>query len=309
VESQAVRACLNYRSLRRVFPLIALLLAALLWSPPAQAVESPGLRTATTSAPQAQFSLKADGHLISVEGSGRQVTLAVERDVRLTAYVTRGRSTPHGLRARFGRFGLISVRFKPSGKVRRNRPPERCEGKAAVARSGVFVGTIRFRGEDGYVDVDAERAKGSASTTPRWRCSRRPGPLARVSAMRDGSGLESAVLRAFTPNERVLFETAGLRDPKGPDLIFFLAGASERTGSVRIVRLTLQISERGRTFVFDRPLRSATVDPPKPFHGSASFQRTAGVGPTWSGSLEVSLLGAPNLPLTGPSFTPRLFRP
>jgi hypothetical protein len=295
-------------TLRRILPRLSIVLATLLWSSAAQAAGDLQSSSITTSAPQAELSLKTgNGYSVSVEGSGRRVALTVNRGLAFTTYVTPGRASPDGVRARFGHFGRVSVRFKPSGKVRRKKPPKRCKGKAAIVRPGVFVGTIRFEGEDGYIEIDAHRAKGSTSTRPRWRCR----PLraaARLSALRDGHGPDTAVLEASTLDERVFFEAAGFRDPKGPDLIFFLAGSAERRGSVRIARIVLAISRKARTFVFDRPPRSATVTPPKPFHGAATFERGPGGTPLWSGSLSVSLLGEPSLPLTGASFTAQLHR-
>lgn len=300
---------IEYSALRRTHTILALVLVVLLWSASAQAAQGPRSNTATTFAPQAEFSLvTGDGYSVSVGGSGHTVGLTVERGSALTSYVTRGRSSPDGIRARFGRFGRISVRFKPSGRVRRDEPPKRCKGNAAIARTGVFVGTIRFRGEDGYIDIDASRASGSSSTTPRWRCKRRS-RIARISALRNRPSVDTAELRASTPNERVVFDALAVRDPSGPDLTGFFAAATDRRGSVRIARLALVLSDRAHTFVFDDGLGSATVDPPKPFDGTATFQRNEAGPPTWSGSLSVSLLGAPNLPLTGPTFTARLFRP
>jgi hypothetical protein len=295
--------------LPQILPLLATVLAGLLWSPAAQAAASPTEKPNPTSGAQTEFSLRTgNGYAISVEGSDRRVALVVHRGFSFAGYLTQGRSSSNRIKARFGHFGRISVRFKPTGRVRRRQPPKRCKGKPAITRTGVFVGTISFRGEDGYVDVNAHRAKGSTSTTPRWRCNRHRSAEARISALRRGVDLDTAALKVSTPNEGVLFEAAGLRDPDGPDLTIFLAATRERRGSVRIVRALIVFNDRARTFVFDDSLRSATVDPPKPFHGSATFQRNENAPPTWSGSLTVSFLGAPSFPLTGPLFVAHLSR-
>lgn len=104
------------------------------------------------------------------------------------------------------------------------------------------------------------------------------------------------------------FEALGLRERDGPALIFFIANTKERRGSVRIARAAFAISGRGRTFAFDRAVRSATVRPPKPFRGSATFQRNPDGTRSWSGSLGVSLPGAA-VELTGPTFKAELTRP
>lgn len=274
----------------------------------AQAAKVPPPSTVTTLASQAEFTLETDGgYLVRVEGNGRRVVLTVERGAGLASYFTRGRASPDGIRARFGHFGRVSVRFKASGGESLRRPPKGCEGKAAIMRSGVYVGQIRFKGEDGYIDVDAHRAKGTSSTQPRWRCKPRR-EASNASARPKQLDFDVMVLTASTPNNRVKFEASGLRLPGGPVLIFFSAVTIERKGSVQIVRLALTTSERARTFPFGKAGRSATVRPPKPFQGAATYQRNADGSAVWSGSLSVSLPGA-EVDLTGPAFTAKLKRP
>jgi hypothetical protein len=260
----------------------------------------------TAAGPQAEFSLRADGYSVSVEGSGRQVVLRVERGFVAAAYVTQGRASPGGIRARFGHLGLVSVRFEPIGRGRRVRPPRRCEGRPAIVRSGVFTGTIRFRGEEDYISIDSRRAKGRSSTLPRWRCKGRKS--AGASARPKRPKFEEAELLATTPRERVTFGASGLRIKGGPSLIFFTASSVERRGSVKIVRFAIAISDKGRTFFFKEAPRSAKVQPPKPFHGSAAFGREPDGTPTWTGDLSVSLPGA-TIDLTGPQFEAKLIRP
>lgn len=50
-------------------------------------------------------------------------------------------------------------------------------------------------------------------------------------------------------------------------------------------------------FEFDPSLRTATLAPPAPFSGSASFHRNAPVANRWSGNLTVDLPGRSNVPL------------
>lgn len=293
--------------MRRTLILWLVALVALLVSPGTQAASAavPGKVTAVL-APQAEFSLEtSNGYSVSVEGTGRKVWLTVDRGFGSATYLTRGTAWPGGIRARFGHFGRVSVRFRPSGKVSRQRPPKRCKGRAAIVRTGVFVGTIRFKGEDGYISIDARRARGGSSTLPRWRC-KGPGGAARVSARSKQGGFKAAELKAATAHEGVVFEALGLRI-FGESLIFFLASTDEQRGSVRIARVTLAISGRARTFPFHRATRSVTVRPPKPFHGSATFASNAEGPASWSGSLSVSLPGA-TVDLTGPAFKAKLSR-
>ncbi len=76
-----------------------------------------------------------------------------------------------------------------------------------------------------------------------------------------------------------------------------------RSGTYRSLRIVAKRSRPSR-FRFDRALRTATVVPPAPFSGTATFRRGAkGSVPTWSGSLAVSFPGQPGVPLVGSAFT------
>jgi hypothetical protein len=57
-----------------------------------------------------------------------------------------------------------------------------------------------------------------------------------------------------------------------------------------------------RSFVFEDNLRSATVEPPAPFSGSASFERATKGRKTWTGDLSASFPGRAGVPLAGPKF-------
>jgi len=291
--------------MRLSIPSLLSLLGILLAPVGAQAADSQ--RGTTIPGLQAQLSLRADGYAVSVEGRGRQVALTIGRGLSAASYVTRGTVSPDGIRARFGHFGRVAVKFRPSGKASRRKPPGSCDGRPSIVRSGVFTGTIRFRGEDGYIAIDAHRAKGRSATLPRWRCGNRGRPGAGISARPKQGGFEEAELEAVTPNERVVLLASGLHFKGGSSLIFFIAGTKERRGSVRISRFVFLISGKGRTFSFSRSPRSATVRPPKPFHGSAEFGVAEG-RPSWTGNLSVSLPGA-TVDLTGPAFKTKLIQP
>lgn len=282
------------------------LLVGLLLAPPMAEAAEPSSETAKKLAPQALLVLDAgDGYLLSVDGTGRTVSLTVERGLSRATYVTRGRASRGAIKARLGNFGKVSVRFVPSGRRFLIGPPQRCEGDPMIVRRGVFVGKIEFRGEDGYVDVAARRAIGLSSTLPRWRCNHgRRGSRASISK----AGYETATLKVSAPQRNVFFVAAALRELEGLTLAFFAASAKERKGSVRIVRDLLAVSAKRRSFDFDEGGRGASLRPPKPFHGSATFRRITGQPASWTGSLGVSLPGA-FLELTGPDFEAKMSPP
>jgi hypothetical protein len=77
---------------------------------------------------------------------------------------------------------------------------------------------------------------------------------------------------------------------------------------VRIERGAFEFGDP-EDFTVKPGLRRATVRPPKPFEGSAKLVRNADGSIEWSGSLAVSLPGAPSLPLTGGPFSVDLAKP
>jgi hypothetical protein len=245
-------------------------------------------------------------------------------------YISNGRLEGDRIRARFGSRGRIAVEFRPSGEVRRRRPPRRCKGEPRVTRLGIFVGTIRFAGEGGYTSVDADRAKGKVRTAPRWRCGRRQGspsrraayPVAGASiAKRAPFGLDPeaerfTVLAAESDDDGTAFTARAVRLQGRPGSTSFIATRLESRPSLRIVRFAFT-DGTDDTFSFDEVLSTASATPPSPFAGSANFVRDAGGKvcvrypcdrSSWLGSLSVDFPGADDVPLAGEGFRALLFR-
>lgn len=264
-------------------------------------------------APHAEFTAKAtNGYSISVWGVGVQVTMTAKGHGATATYSVRGRTSSRQLKGRFGNLGSIAMRFQARGKPKRIAPPEGCKGPKRSLSKGIFVGSIRFRGERGYTQLQKTRVRGSLSTGRRWRCGslERSGPAAGP-----GGGLDrlpfwgrSHVLGAFDPKDSSVFAAVGFKEVDEIDDTIFLAGRTERHGSMRIGRSALAFA-RARAFAVAPDLTEATVRPPKPFNGTAVFARKADSPPEWSGPLTVSLPGAEDVPLTGPGFTTDLGRP
>ena len=85
----------------------------------------------------------------------------------------------------------------------------------------------------------------------------------------------------------------------GPDAAARISvGVSEYTNGIAIERFTGLRMPPG-DFTFDPRLRTATVRPPVPFAGTASFVRDKKAGQRWSGDLTVDMPGRANVPLTG----------
>lgn len=258
------------------------------------------------NAASASFSLQAaNGYTISVERTRGRVSLYAGHGGKsffaATSYTVRAKASPLRIDARFGRFGRVSVRLKTQ-RMKKRKLEEQCKGRPETVRFGIFVGTIRFRGEGGYTSVAARRAKGRLSTGEKFKCvfpNLRPGfgPAAHASRQVPPS------LAAFEEHRR--FFNAEVASGKKRSTIFS-AGSFERRGRMEIFRNAFAEAPPA-SFVFASDLSSATVQPPLPFQGEASFQRESS-GSAWSGSLSVDFPGREDVRLVGPRFTAHLAR-
>ncbi|HKO37634.1 MAG TPA: hypothetical protein VJU14_04630 [Solirubrobacterales bacterium] len=284
---------------------IAALLAA---APAATAATTPVASPANVDIefdPPANHGLSAH-----VENHREEIMLVVERKARSVEYVVPGEVTETGLKAQFGKLGVIEVAFTPT-KTRRVKPPKECKGEPSTLSEGLFVGTIRFRGERDYVRIEATRAEGTMeiSREPEWRCSSDDKPVPPPSAQPSST---------LIPSERAKpkREQASLFVAKGGCACFFAAftGRSEIEGDVDefVAFIGVKIEEREKMeitrglsvlarpsrFVFDHDAGTARIDPPRPFTGTATYKRRPDRD-LWRSTLRVPLLGAPPLHIRG----------
>jgi len=247
------------------------------------------------------FSLDPTGpYEVRVQTSGDAVVVSVARGNRrrrvvLTNYLARGVATPERLQATFGRFGKISMRFRES----RHRPwfgkKRRCRGAGRfVVRRGVFVGSFRFRGEDGYLGIRAHRAKGSISSVASKcrRQSRRRG--AQSSSIFDDS------FSGLVASDRTGVNSTAFAAISFGGRLFYFAEREENRGKLSILRTAL-VRSHG-----DLPLNEAVTagrfSPGTPFNGAGRYRAAPDGSTSWSGNLSVDFPGAPRFPLTGPTY-------
>ncbi len=266
----------------------------------------------STPATLSRFELESnDGYHVVVGGSGNDVLVEVYRgDLgSLSAYVTRGTVAPNRIEASFGDLGRISVRFRPSGHVRKSRPRQGCRGpNRFTTRLGVFTGEIRFAGEDDYLGVAAHRARGQVRSPLELRCAHRGGVQfgSSGSSGSGGSGggvLSRSKLGFLDVAWRHAVTSTSFLALKGllGSRVLYLAVAEQSVGRVATLRYAFA-SGPGKSFFFDDALTRAGVSPPAPFSGSGDFRAAADGTKTWTGPLVVSFPGAPRVPLTGPQF-------
>ncbi len=263
----------------------------------------------------AEFRAKAsNGYSIEVEGSDRHVTLTASGPAGTAVYIVPGQVSTDGIAASFGKRGRIDVEFRPSRRMKVETPPNRCKGEPRVTRWGVFAGTIRFAGERGYTRLRLRRARGRTHVTPNWKCRGTGGG----GAGEPGSGKQQPNVPGESSEDSLVLEIANrstgveagaftFRPPGGDALTLFVAGVEERLQRMQIARFAY-VPAKEAAFTFDESLTTATIAPPAPFSGTATFQRTPGGPGSLTGSLSVLLPGTARIPLAGADYRSRLYR-
>jgi hypothetical protein len=283
-----------------------------------------------------------DGYGIAVVAFGQTVALSVSRRqdksrgrVSTTTYLAHGKVTPSSIAASFGDRGRIAVRFQPSDRALKATRDAGCRnpGGGILARIGVFAGELNFRGEDGYTSAEVHRVRGRSVdfgaliACPLGAALSRdavlPAPKSPLGLRLPGLVAELRGTSQRTPGVRThpsdgpksttllassksaLSRTAFAVQEKGGRRAHFIAVDESSEGSVGILRT---VFARGgpATFAFDDSLSRATAAPPPPFSGTGALEHGPGDVKSWTGSLAVSFLGAPHMPLTGSPFDARL---
>lgn len=268
---------------------------------------------------ESRFDLKAQhGYTVSVVGEGDVVAVEVSRpqshgkeslleklvgsEQDVTAYVARGTVSPHRIAASFGKFGKVDVRFQPSGQVVESDRRGRCRGADHfTSELGVFVGGVRFSGEQHYVAVRSHRAKGRIRSPLHLNCSSRRHSFSssRARPVREQPSFSPTFLtatwrHAVSSLELITFRLGGTT--------LFAAINEESLGSMARIRYALATASSKKALAFDDALTKATIVPPAPFHGTGTYRAASDGTTTWTGPLSVSFPGAPRLPLTGEAF-------
>lgn len=244
------------------------------------------------------------GYRISIDKeAGRYVDVFVAKGHDTISYSIRSpQPKGGGIEARFPGIGRVSVRFRPKGSPVESSPDlfPGCRGGETVRQPGLFVGTIRLRGERGYTSVRANRVKGAIKTVAKQVC-KHPGKSPAPEVDRAELWVPSS------PGRRgVGFDASRVGEPF--DVTSFGVQVGEDRRGMAIFRTAFVAGEEDDLVIGDtRPYPlSATVTPPPPFSGSAEYERAPGGSRTWTGSLAVHLPGLGRVPLTGPRFSPRL---
>ena len=240
-----------------------------------------------------------NGYAITLFGSRSSVYLSVAGHHASVQYMARGRVTQHLIKARFGQLGRVSVRFRPKEKRRIPPQADNCEGDGELIESGSFVGTIGFVGENRYTTVHAHRADGTVTYRTKERC--------RQSNEKGGPPIRFTILRAEAKDGGTNFTAfkVGSTSRSIQDQSSFAASVFEWHGHTSIFR-TIYGNADEDAFTDTRAhgkLVEATVEPPAPFSGSATYVGNASTpSENWTGDLAGEFPGIGEVSLTGPDF-------
>ena len=269
------------------------------------AATSPAASPETGTIVNVELGLKANNGLRAQLETSDDETVALElrRKDHLVSYEVKGRVTEAGLKVRFGRLGLIDVAFTPTRTLSSTAPSEGCTGAPRTLREGTFAGTIDFTGERNFVRIKAPQVEGSMSVISQWECPEEPTPFtptAQPLALSSSSEEKKAALHAFGRRCTCYF-SAGVHFGKKKARSLFYGVKVERREGMEIVR-AIGARAGASAFVFDHAAGTATLRPPSPFRGQATFKRGAGDRPLWRSTIRMPLLGVAPIDVQGPSF-------
>jgi hypothetical protein len=239
----------------------------------------------------------SNGFVVHVVGDqDGSVTMTARRDnasggVEGVGYSVKGKVTKKTIRANFGKFGRVAVRFKPSGRVIHPRS-ESCNlprgYRRYKLRLGVFRGRIRFRGEGGLTTAVASRAKAAPALPHTPACSAFPSP--------DGSG--ASLINGYHAFYGSSFYAYKATSTSPTFLEAFTAGNRHKVLAQRFVTA---LGGPG-AFTYDAGYSVADVaNLPAPFHGSAHFTKS-GRNTYSTGNLSVAFPVGASARFAGPGF-------
>lgn len=207
--------------------------------------------------------------------------------------------TDRTVEADLGDFGRVSVKAVRTGRKR--ALPRSCDGRRKRRIATVrYEGTIEFHGEEDFTDAGASGAPFDYETYLSFACGEEGGGPS-------GKPLPGAFLSVHrNPEENELMLHAVQLRPGAATNVW--VQIDEHRGDFEITRAT-EVHAGTGALRFDPRLRRATLAPPAPFAGHATFRRHASPANRWTGNLTVDLPGDSDYPLTGPGLEVSLLRP
>ena len=229
----------------------------------------------------------AKGKKVKVEASGADGSVT---------YTVPGIVSETEIHADLGNYGRIDMQWVPDGQVQ--ELGQKCHWKGVIKHFydvGAYVGTLEFRGGGGFSSVDAERVAWSRTWYPaRDACgyslsTAEPGAGAVINAGRRG--------HFKTPVHFTLY-----RDHLGAK-VQYSAHLDQEKGRVKIRREAFaEGGTHSLKFTVANGTTRATINPPAPFYGGATFERAGGPKGAFPGNLGVEFPDHTKADLAGKAF-------
>jgi hypothetical protein len=283
--------------MRRALVLAGVLFAGLLLAVPALAA---GVRREVER--ELAFGLDIEGFsvhvLVSNNDGDVNATMILSRGPQVAYYAVPAKVTAERVTARFGGLGELDYRFAPKRKGSVD-----CDG--AEEGEAVFEGTFDFTGENGYVHIEADHAEGSFQIYPEPKNCPQKRLTRRVVRYHPSYSDEGATLQARAGSRaKGRIREVNLFDDgrHGPHKVVVFATLAEEREGMTVAR-GVQLAAGSGAFRWDLEKGTATLRPPAPFTGSATFTRHGHDGHgTWRGSLGMPIFGGESVELAGREF-------
>lgn len=229
----------------------------------------------------------ARGHRVEVEASGPDGSVT---------HTAPGSISDSGIHANFGKYGRIDMRWVPNGKVREVRL--RCHERGTITHFydlGSYVGTLRFRGGGGFTSVTAHRVA--------WKRSWYSAAYACGFSLSTGEPGAGIVIEAgerghiSTPVHFFVYK------PHRGAKVEYSAHSDQKTGRIKITRHAFADGgTHSLTAAGEYPSVSATISPPAPFYGTATFEPSGPEKGTLTGTVGVEFPDHTKVALAGKNF-------
>lgn len=230
-------------------------------------------------------------------GPGRrgEFALTAQRGDEAVTYSVAAKVTANSIRANLGSLGRVDLSLRRSGEEKSAHV--KCLHYSESYEAGTWEGLIEFNGEGGYSRARATQAVGLPILLlfAKARICQE-----RSSGETFGPGVPGARLKgvSYADGRTVRFQIN--KNRRGGKTLF-TASLAERERGIHIYRKLGGIAPAA-AFRYDRRVRTATLDPPAPFAGSAHLRRSRNaVSPFWTGNLTLAFPGR-TVPLAGPDF-------
>jgi hypothetical protein len=224
------------------------------------------------------------------DGRG-EIVLFVGRKNAGATYVAPAMLTATSLEADLGSLGEVSLDVIPSGKKKRLRSRCGAEPETASFEPQRYRGNFEFHGEEGYTEAVTDIPREYTRFFVDLLC---PGV---TSGETGGASLPGARLRLRSHEGSARLNLQANKNRPAARSRFEVNLHEKRDG-ITISRYAL-LHAGADAFDYDPLLRSATLEPPAPFSGRATFHHGGAAANRWTGNLMVDLPGRANVPLTG----------